>query len=95
MKKNSAIEKIFLGESVGFDSVPLTENYSKLMHKLLVRDEEFKKNAKNSPKLITLFDEYDNCYSDLCAEESKNYYIQGFKFGVLLGIDIASNDEKE
>ncbi len=52
-------------------------------------EDKFKEKYKKFPKLMKLHDEIVN---ELCADmslECDYYYVEGFRFGVLLGLDIA------
>lgn len=85
----SAIEQMYYDSRGRNDFVPTGEKWSKSMDKVIKYYEELSKVLEKYPELKTLFEKFDKAIGESHAEECLNCYSEGFKFGVMLGIEIA------
>ena len=82
----STIEKIYL-ENAGTSTVPTTEEYRRLLHKLSGKQTKIMKTMSKRQK--ELFLEIAEISSALEAENSLSNFKHGFKLGLSLGIEVA------
>ncbi len=96
MKRYSAIEQMYEGERGLGDLIPLSEEYKKHFGRFLDCYEKFVPKIKYNEELSKLFEEIMNASDEAHCEGVFMHYREGFRFGVLMGLDIAGyNDEKD
>lgn len=88
MKKHkSAVMQMYYGEKGNFESVKgspcegelitvIEDNYKLLYDKI-----------KSNDELLNLFNAYKNGLENLQIFETEKYYAEGFKFGLLMGVE--------
>ena len=86
----SIIKDIFYGNNTCFESMKMPESYFKkydIFYNLL---EEFKTtlNKEQNEMLNKILD----ANSDVDLESSEIYYKEGFKFGLLIGVECSENN---
>ena len=95
MKKNtSAIWQMFYLQRGNYENVKLTKRYTKVLGELADLDENFIKLIERDSKLLKLYKEVSEKQDELCAEDAYIHFAEGFRFGVLMGLDIAENTEE-
>ena len=95
MKKNtSAIRQMFYVERGSFEKIKVSNKYVKVLGELADLDENFIKLIERDSKLLKLYKEVSEKQDELCAEDAYIHFAEGFRFGVLMGLDIAENTEE-
>lgn len=94
MTKKSAIMQMFYGKRGYNELVPCGKTYRKLLRKAIEKEENMKEKLREQPELLKLYEEAIEALDALSDESSDRHYVEGFRFGVLMGMDIL-NDETE
>lgn len=91
MDDRTAIAQMYFLKRGNFESVTLSresrdkagevdEKYNKLKDKLSPQEE-----------IWQLFEDFEDALADLRAEEAADHYAEGFKFGLLLGVEAGAS----
>lgn len=94
MEKYSAIQQMILGHRGNIESVKYGKEHNKVFDKFCNKYEEFTQKYSDNPEIITLFNEVCDAADKEQAFAEEDLYIEGFRFGVLIGIDIMSENSK-
>ncbi len=90
MKLKTPIMKMFYGELINPDSVTVnTKEYKAFLDKLIKSDEEIRKLLKEDDVLYILYKKAMDSLGGMMSEEVAIYYAEGFRAGILLGLDVA------
>ncbi len=92
MKNKTALEQMYYGERGQYDSVRASTEYSRLVEIASNLEKEFLEKLNNNKELIKLHKKIIDAYEDASCEEVKNNYFEGFKFGLLMGIDVTRSE---
>jgi hypothetical protein len=90
----SAIKEIFYGQR-GIEFVPQGEEYSAKLEALVLAEEEMEQKTKELPEWKALFEKVKSAFEDLGVNECDAYYFEGFRLGVLVGLDVAGFIKEE
>lgn len=90
MKNSDTIREMIHGEKGKIENVKMSEEYSKLLQSFIDVDKEMKEKLKNSPEMLEKYNKAIDAFWAYSSEESTCFYIEGFRFGVLLGLEIAN-----
>ena len=82
----SAIEQMCFGLRGTYESVRASEKYSQLMDKVCEFDDKLTEKLKYDKESAELF---KDAIDEASCEECETFYKEGFRFGVLLGIDVS------
>ncbi len=85
----SAIRDMYEKRRGHYESVPHGEEYDKCLEELVKCDDEMREALKENPKLLQLYKKTTDALDALSIVCEDEHYIEGFKFGVLMGLDIA------
>ncbi|MBR2441682.1 MAG: hypothetical protein IKB20_01220 [Clostridia bacterium] len=85
----SAIRDMYEMRKGNYDSILQSEEYQKSLDEVIKCDDEMRKALKKNPKLLALYQKATSALDTLCVVGADDHYIEGFKFGVLMGLDIA------
>lgn len=85
----SAIEQMRYGLRGTYESVKVTKRYTSIMGKVCDADEALTKLLKAGSEEDRLYRQFKEHIDEAAFEECESYYKEGFRFGVLLGLDIA------
>ncbi len=85
----SAIEQMCYGLRGTYESVKVTKRYTSIMGKVCDADEALTKLLKAGSEEDRLYRQFKEHIDEAACEECESYYKEGFRFGVLLGLDIA------
>lgn len=85
----SAIKMMYYGEKGTFDSLKNTPEIKHLLNEINYNEEMLLQKLKKIPEIISQYNKLQDLLSKLNCAESELYYIEGFRFGVLLGLDVA------
>lgn len=84
----SAIEQMCAGLRGTYESVHTTEKYSQLMENVCQLDYKLTEKLKDDKEAAELYLQFKDALDETACEECETFYKEGFRFGVLLGIDI-------
>ena len=94
MKRNSIIEKLYQGDRPLYESVTTSEETKRASEAFVEYDDEFRKKLEEFPELFKLYQKTNKVMEDMISLEENDYYMEGFRLGVLLGLDIADLKER-
>lgn len=95
MKRKSAIMQMHYHERGSYEDVPCSNEYFKLLDEYVKNDSEIRAKLSNFPDLLELYKKANDSFEILNFEDEDNHYLEGFRLGVLMGLDIAGDREKE
>jgi len=84
----SVILQMLYGKRGTLEAVEPTEKYKRLLKESAEREKELRENLKDNPEILALFEKADESFGALYSESVDTYYIEGFKFGLLMGLEI-------
>ena len=88
MKKYSAIKEMYYGNRGGFDTIK-NKNEEMLVLDVINEKEELLLNKlKQKPELLEIYKKLDEAIGELALIENESNYIEGFKFGFLMAMDV-------
>ena len=88
MKKLSPILQMFYGKRGNSDLVACTKEYSRLADIAGKFDQAFREKIKDNNELLSLFDKVLDSNADLHCESVDLHYVEGFRFGFLMALDV-------
>ncbi len=91
MDKYQTIRKLFNGQIGLSDTVKCSDTYFQLMKQSDELERKFVKQLENNPELIELFDNVYEAQSKEYAESVFCHYAEGFRIGLMLGIEAAKS----
>ena len=91
MNKKSAIYQMYYGEKGYYENMKPSAEYLSLLNKVCESEEVLYKKLKHSPKLLNCVKTHFDNFSDMHSQELFDNYKEGFKFGVLMGMEIVSD----
>lgn len=89
MKYKSAIKAMFYEGRGMSDGVRMSERYKEIINKVVKSEEIFLDRIKDNRGAQEAYKELESQTQKLKCEEVASFYEEGFRFGVLLGLDIA------
>ncbi len=93
--KISAISDMFYGRRGQLDQLPVTEEYRKQFNEFFVYQKELEEKLKQNPDLLQLYKQVLNSYDEVVCIQVEDYYAEGFRYGVLIGLDVAIGLQKD
>lgn len=90
--KKSIINELFEGEH-NINSIPLSEKCMDLFMKLNKQLKKIKDLMQNNSTALKNFENYLTILLDYLKEYGKSSYLQGFKVGLKLGIEVLQENE--
>ncbi len=88
MRKICAIFQMFHGIRGNAESISLSKHYKKKLKKTAECEKQFRETLKSYPNLYKMYEEVNDCILTLNSQDNFDYYAEGFRFGVQLGMDI-------
>lgn len=85
----SAIKMMYYGERGTFDSITTTSEIKRLLEEIVEKENTFLEELNKHPSAKEQYNLLQEVINKLDCSESELYYQEGFRFGVLLGLDIA------
>lgn len=85
----SAIEQMCFGLRGTYESVRASEKYSLLMGKVCEVDDKLTEKLQDDKEAAELYRQFKDAIDEASCEECETFYKEGFRFGVLLGIDVS------
>lgn len=92
MKRESAIREMFNGNRGRCDQIPMTKEYRQLLAEAEESEEVFLSALGKEERLIELYKKEKEDLEEIWSNECDAYFCEGFRFGVLLGIDILDHE---
>ena len=92
MKRNSTIMKMYYGKCGNSECIPRSEEYSRLLDEVIENDNEIRKQLRKYSDLLALYEKTNNSINAMYAEAMNHYYFEGFRFGILMGIDVMDDE---
>ena len=86
MHEKSTIRKLLYNKIS--EDIKISKNYKKIRDKLINNESEILKNIKDDKMLEKLFEINFDLNSDLVCEETALYFEEGFRIGVILGLEL-------
>ena len=85
----SAIRDMYEKRRGNYESIPLNSEYEKLSREYDKIEEEFLGRFGNIPDLTKSYNKAIDAFMDMEIEYANCHYLEGFRFGVLMGLEIA------
>ena len=89
MEIESTILQMFHGVRGQSEHVTASKKYWQLLNEARKSDDAFREKLKISPDLIESYEKVIDDLNLMHCELLDNYYREGFRFGVLMGLDIS------
>lgn len=86
MHEKSTIRKLLYNKIS--EDIKISKTYKKIRDKLINNESEILKNIKDDKMLEKLFEINFGLNSDLVCEETALYFEEGFRLGVILGLEL-------
>ena len=87
MKKYSAIKDMYYGNRGGHDTIKI-ENEAVVLDDINECENLLLKKLSEKPEVLEIYKKLDNAIGELNCIENEHYYIEGFRFGFLMAMDI-------
>lgn len=88
MIKYSALKEMYYGNRGQYDTVIIEKAHLKILDTIVECDDMLRDKLKERPELLEIYNKFDDALSELNSIENENFYIEGFKFGFLMAIDV-------
>ena len=89
------IERLYYGRLCSIESIKTNgEKYAALLDELEKADKKIQNLLEKDATLLGLYKTAMNSLEGICAEEMLSHYIEAFRSGVLLGMDIMGAFDK-
>ncbi len=92
MKHKSAIAQMYFRERGTCEDVPTSKEYFRLIDIANKIQEDFLEKLNGDEELIKLYNKNIDALMEAQCEDSDNHFFEGFRFGVLMGLDIANEN---
>lgn len=90
-KQKTAVMQMFYGQRVDSDKIKCPPEYHDCLHKAIEYNAKLCEKLKDMPEIMELFTQYNDWTDRAYALEVDAYYAEGFKFGLLIGIEAGEN----
>lgn len=94
MKRNEIIRKTGICDSGILSDMTMSDEYKRLNSIVCDNYAEFKEMIEDYPNIVESFKKLEIAENELETEELEIYYSEGFRLGVLLGLDIATTEKR-
>ena len=95
MRRNSMIEKLCASHTALQGSAPKSEEANQAFVVFCNYAARFRSKLEKYPELLQEYDKVNRVQGDLSRLEANDSFLEGFRLGVLLGLDLADKDEEE
>ncbi len=86
--KYSAIKEMFYGNRGQHDTIKIEDEDVEVLDTIIECEDILKDKLKDNPEILDIYTKLDNAISELNLIEIEHYYIEGFKLGFLMAMDI-------
>lgn len=90
MSKKSIIKEMFSGKRGTYNHIILSEEYKEIENNMSIAVDAFLE--KLTPEHQKLFHDAYEFIGDKSAVYAEDHFVEGFKFGLLMGIEITENE---
>ena len=88
MEQDSAIMQMFFGYKGHCDKIMCSKEYIDYMGEFVQKEQKLKEKLEEYPDLAVLYVQVKSTMENMYQEQANDYYAEGFKFGVRLGMEI-------
>ena len=88
----SAILQMYFGERGYCEQIPQSMKYRNLLDDFLDSERLLYNAIASSPETVTLYDKAKEALEQVNIESAQNHFSEGFRFGLLMGLDVAQTD---
>lgn len=92
--KKSAILQMFDGERGCHEFVKPSREYFDILNDASNLYDKMLEKLKNDPELLNLFKKFDDKMEMLNCQSNDEFYLEGFRFGAQVGIDIMTEPSR-
>ena len=75
-----------------FETISFSPKYRELLDEVVKNGEEIRKKLTKFPDLLSLHEKTNSSIEALHLETLDNHYLEGFRFGALMGLDILGDE---
>ena len=90
----SAISQLYHGERGTYDSIKISYLLRKISQEMIEAEKNLKILCQNNPDIEKAYEGFMKLNNDYCAHLSEHFYIEGFKFGLRLGIESGIEEDE-
>ena len=94
MKNYSAILEMLNGTRGHAEYIKLSPEYQKRMDECIKLQNQIQEKCKDNPELWDLFTKWENATMGMEAAATDDFYIEGFQFGFLMGLEVGMSAMK-
>lgn len=87
MNDKSAIGQMYHSARGSVESLNISRECADKLGEVDEKYNILKEKLSPQEEIWRLFEDFENALADLRAQESADYYAEGFKFGLLLGVE--------
>ena len=87
-EKNSAIKDMYYGNRGKLDTIKINNEEVLVLDVINDTEELLLKKLSQEPEILEIYKKLDNAISELSIIENEHFYIEGFRFGFLMAMDI-------
>jgi len=87
----STIRQMFFGERGNCNAVKPSKEYKEILSELIINEHKLKKRLQTTPAVFKLYRKISDIVSRLSCESETTNFVEGFRFGVLLGIELVQD----
>ena len=88
MKKYSAIKDMYYGNRGGLDTIKIKNEEMLVLDFINESEELLLKKLSQNPELLQIYKKLDDAIGELNLIENEQHYIEGFRFGFLMAMDV-------
>ncbi len=92
MKRRSAIKEMYLGVRGNYETIKLSKDCINLISKVSAKEETLLKKLKGKQEIMELYKNYKTALENAQSEAYNDYFCEGFRFGMLIGLDVINNN---
>ena len=93
MKTEDAILQMFYGKRGIHEFIRPTAKHAKLVDNLIKSETALMEKLSAFPELTALHKKFIEDLNEMFSEELDTHYVEGFRFGCLIGIDVMKTPE--
>ena len=94
MKRESAIRQMYYGNRGQEKLSKMSLEYRELFEEQLRYENELREKMKDMPEILELYEKAEDSSDAVHSEDLAEHYAAGFKFGILIGMEIAFYDDE-
>ena len=91
MDDKSAIGQMYYGGRGSVEKMEISRETSDILGEVDEKYNKLKEKIGSQEEIWQLFEDFEDAISDLRAEECADHYAEGFKFGLILGVEAGAS----